>query len=159
MHSFLTIVAALVAVYLSTCVYGFVRNLINARKTGLPSVWLPFIDQDNIPWVMFSTPLRAWLQEHLPAWIFDRVTLAIYGWEFHQRNKPFEDYCGSQIDAKTFILITPGLLEINTANAEIAAQVLGRPNDFVQQDVSGFIVGRYGSRLMLGHLELICDVR
>lgn len=139
MPSLLVIAVTLLAAYAFTYIYTFIRNVINARKTGLPSIWVPW-NQQHIVWMLISPPLRGWFEQHLPARIFNRLTLCIYGWEFFQRLKPFEDYCGAQADLKTFMLVTCGRLEMYTSNAEVVAQILARPRDFMQLDIGNWIV-------------------
>lgn len=143
MPSFITVAATAVAVLILSYVYAFAKNTFDARNTGFPSIYLP-IAQDNIVWMLTSVPLRHFLRANLPARIFNRLNLSIYGWEFHHRFLPYEAFCGSQADLKTFMLVTCGRLELWTSNAEIVAQVLGRPKDFMQLDLSNWIVCYHG---------------
>ena len=141
MPSFLTIAGTLIAAYALTYIYAFVRNAFNGRETGFPTIWVPWHPQFII-WILISPPLRGWFEQHLPTRIFNRLTLCIYGWEFFQRFKPFDDYCGAQADLKTFMLVTCGRLEMYTSNAEVVAQILARPRDFMQLDIGNWIVSR-----------------
>lgn len=135
----MAIATTLLLAYVLTYIYSFVRNAINARKTGFPSIYVPW-NQQHIIWMLISPPLRGWLEQNLPAAIFDRLTLTIYGWEFFQRQKPYEEFCGAGAALKTFMLVTCGRLEIYTASAEVAAQILQRPSDFRQLDIASRIV-------------------
>lgn len=141
MPSTLAIGAMLVAAYFSTFIYALIRNFYNARNTGIPSVIVPW-DQNHFFWMLTSVPLRPWLQRHLPKYIYDRLVLCIYGWEFHERLRPFEEYSGPRGNDKSYMLVSCGRLELWTRDAEIAAQVLGRPRDFVQLDISALFVRR-----------------
>jgi hypothetical protein len=128
MPSILTILGTVVAAYLSTFVYALIRNLINARKTGFPYIVVP-IDQNHFTWMIASVPLRPWLQRNLPSWIWNRLTLTIYGYEFHEKLRPFEEYFDG---GKSYTQIGCGMFEFWTSDPEIASQILGRPRDFVQ---------------------------
>jgi hypothetical protein len=143
MPALLPILATLLAAYALTYAYTFAKNAINARKTGFPSIFVPW-SQQHILWMLTSPPMRGWYEQHLPSFIFNRLALCIYGWEFHQRVKPFDAYCGSQADLRTFMLVTCGRLELYASNAEIVAQILARPRDFMQLDIGNWIVSANG---------------
>ena len=146
MPSLLTVTATLVAAYFSTFIYCFIRNFFNARNTGFPSVICPW-DQNHFVWMIISVPLRPWLQKHLPKYVYDRLVLTIYGWEFHERLRPFEEYSGPRGNDKSYMLVTCGRSEFWTRDAEIAAQVVGRPREFTQVDMTDLFV-RYTFHLM-----------
>lgn len=136
MPSILTILGTLVAAYLSTFVYALIRNLIIARKTGLPYIVVP-IDQNHFIWMIASIPLRPWFRRNLPKWIWNRLTLTIYGWEFHEQLRPFEEYFDG---AKSYIHVGCGMLEFWTSDPEITSQILNRPGDFVQLKLTELFV-------------------
>ncbi|OQO07043.1 hypothetical protein B0A48_07609 [Cryoendolithus antarcticus] len=140
MPSILTIVAALLALCFLPWPYRFLRNFYYARKSGVPVIILPW-DQDNPLWIVISVPLRPVLQKILPKVVFERIVLAIYGWEFHDKLRPFEQYAAPQGNDKTFFLVTAGLSEITTRDPEVAWQIVSRPRDFVQaQWIAAFII-------------------
>ncbi|CAJ2509377.1 Uu.00g144030.m01.CDS01 [Anthostomella pinea] len=72
MPSIAVIAVGLLAAYCATFVYKFVRNYINARKTGLPMIFVPW-DQNSFFWMAFSVPLRPHLQKWLPKWIMTEM--------------------------------------------------------------------------------------
>lgn len=82
-----TIAASLVGAYILSYIYAFIRNALNARKTGLPSIYVP-VHQQNFLWMIISPPLRGWFEARLSTRLFNRLTLTIYGWKFFQRLKP-----------------------------------------------------------------------
>ena len=73
-------------------------------------------------------------------YIYDRLVLCIYGWEYHEKLRPFREYSGPRGNDKSYILVSCGRLELWTRDAEVAAQILGRPRDFVQLDLSSLFV-------------------
>lgn len=139
MPSVLTIAATTVVAYLSTFIYCFIRNFSNSRKTGFPSIIVPW-DQNHMVWMIISVPLRPWLQRRLPKWIYDRISLCIYGWEFHEKLRPFEQFSGPRGNDKSFMFVTCGRSEFSTRDPEIVAQILNRPRDFFQLDISELFV-------------------
>ena len=139
MPSILAIGATLVAAYLSTFIYSLFRNFVNARKTGFPSVIVPW-DQNHFFWMLTSVPLRPWLQKVLPKYIYGRLVQCIYGWEFHEKLRPFEEYSAPRGNNKSYILVTCGRFEFWTRDPEVGTQILGRPRDFVQFDLTALFV-------------------
>lgn len=139
MPTILTVVGTVIAAYFSTFVYCFIRNFINVRGIDLPSIIVPW-DQNHFLWMVTSVPLRPILQRYLPKFVYDRLVLTIYGWEFHERLRPFEEYSGPQGNEKSFMLVSCGRLELWTWDAEIVAQILGRPRDFMQVDLTDLFV-------------------
>lgn len=85
MPSFVAITGTLLAAYTFSYVYTFIKNTVNARKSGLPAIYLPWKSQ-HIVCMLISPPLRGWFEQHLPAVVFSRLTLCIYGWENFQRD-------------------------------------------------------------------------
>ncbi|KAK3696343.1 hypothetical protein LTR37_018008 [Vermiconidia calcicola] len=118
MASVLLICGTLIAAYFSTFIYCLIRNLFNARKTGLPAIIVPF-DQNHILWMMFSVPYQQWFREHLPRVVYDRLVLCMYGWEFHEKLGPFEKFSGPRGNDKTYVLVTCGRFELWSRDAEM----------------------------------------
>ena len=139
MASVLLICGTLVAAYFSTFIYCLIRNLFNVRKTGLPAIIVPF-DQNHILWMMFSVPYQQWFREHLPEVVYSRLSLCMYGWEFHEKLRPFEKFSGPRGNDKTYVLVTCGRFELWSRDAEVCAQIVGRPRDFTQLDISNLFV-------------------
>lgn len=147
MPSFLVIVATLLLVYCSSLVYRLLVNLLNARKSGFPYLVIPW-DQNHFVWMITSVPLRPWLIRHMPKWVYDRLSLTIYGFEFHEKLRPFEQYAASQGNDKSYVIVTPGKFEISTRDPEIAAEVLRRPGEFMQVDLTELFMGIFGQNLL-----------
>nr|OQO16771.1 hypothetical protein B0A51_14993 [Rachicladosporium sp. CCFEE 5018] len=147
MPSIFTIVAALLTLCFLPWPYRFLRNFYYARKSGVPVIILPW-DQDNPLWIVISVPLRPVLQKVLPKVLFERIVLAIYGWEFHDKLGPFEQYAAPQGNDKTFFLATAGLSEITTRDPEVAWQIVSRPKDFQQAQWISAFIGRFGQNVL-----------
>lgn len=148
MPSYLTIAGSIIVCYFSTFVYHLIRNLYYARKSGFQSIIVPW-DQNHLIWIVISVPLRSLLRKWLPRWLFQRMALTIYGYEFTEKLRPFEH------DEKTFMLVTCGRPEISTRDPELVAEILNRPRTFVQMDLTEKFVsaagtaGWNGARLIL----------
>ncbi|KAK4897815.1 hypothetical protein LTR27_004587 [Elasticomyces elasticus] len=149
MPSLLIIAAGLVAVYCSTFVYCFFRNLVRARKSGLPIVVVP-CDQNHWTWMLFSVPLRPQLQKYLPKSIWNRLALSIYGFEYHERKRPFEQYCNGE---KSYFHVGTGKSEIWTSDPEFAVEILRRPRDFQQQRIAELFIARFGQNVLTSNSE------
>jgi cytochrome P450 len=147
MPSFLAIVVTLLCVYCSSLVYRLLVNLFHARKSGLPYIIIPW-DQDNFFWLVVCVPLRPWLKRNLPKWAYDRLSLTIYGFEFHERLRPFEQHAAPQGNDKSYAIVTVGAFEVTTRDPEIVAEVLRRPRDFMQMDLSGLFMGKFGPNVI-----------
>lgn len=137
MPSYLTISASIVVAYFSTFVYHLIRNLSYARKSGFPSVLVPW-DQNHFIWIIISVPLRPYLEKWLPQWIYNRLVLCIYGNEFTENLRPFEQYLSA--DDKTFMLVTCGRPELSTRDPEIVVEILNRTRDFLPNDLTELFV-------------------
>lgn len=134
MAYFFLVPFAVVLIYLSTFIHRFVRNLRNARNTGFPSIIVP-IDPNHSVWQLTSVPLLPVFQKWLPKFVWDRISLCIYGWEFREKLRPFEQYSGPQGNDESYMLVTSGSSpEFWTRDPEIVMQILGRPGDFNQSN-------------------------
>lgn len=147
MPLFLAIVGSLLLVYSSSLVYRLLANLLDARKSGLPWLVIPW-DQDHFVWMMTSVPLRPWLKKNAPKWIYDRLSLTIYGFEFHEKLRPFEQFATPQGNDYSYAIVTPGKFEITTRDPEITAEILARPRDFVQVDLTALFMGKFGPNVL-----------
>lgn len=142
-----TVFASLIAAYCSKFIYCLIRNFFTARKTGFPSVIVPW-DQNHFFWMVASVPLRPHFQRWLPKAVYDRIVLTIYGWEFHERMRPFEEYSGPRGNDKSYMLVTCGKSEFWTYDADIANEVLRRPRDFQQVDITDLFMARFGHNVL-----------
>jgi len=138
---------AVVGGYCSTFVYCLIRNAYLASKTGFPSIVVPW-DQNHFIWMVTSVPLRTHLQNWLPMWMYNRLVLTIYGWEFHERLRPMKEYSGPSGNDKSFMLVTCGKPEFWTSDAEIANEILRRPRDFQQNDLTELFMSRFGHNVL-----------
>lgn len=93
-------------------------------------------------------PLWPLLRRVLPKWLYERIVLIIYGWEFHEGMRPFREYSGPRGNDKTFMLVTCGRTELNTRDAELVNQILGRPRDFQQLDLTDLFMAKFGHNVL-----------
>lgn len=147
MASFLAIVATLVVIYGSSLAYRLFVNLSHARSSGLPYIIIPW-DQNSFPWMITSVPLRPWLQRNMPKWVYDRLVLTIYGFEFHESLRPYNEYAAPQGNDKSYVIVTPGKLEVSTRDPEVVSEVLRRPGDFQQVDLTELFMAIFGQNVL-----------
>jgi cytochrome P450 len=144
---FLKALASIFLLYVLSCVFTFVRNVVAARKTGLPVILVP-INQDAPPWVVFSVPYRFQIKARLPTWLWNRISITIYGWEYHDRVKPFEELAKPQGNDKSFVMAGLGAIELWTRDPEVANEVLRRPHDFEQAELTSTILEVFGPNVL-----------
>jgi len=78
--------------------------------------------------------------------------MCIYGWEYHEGMRPFEDFCRQEANdgdkiIKSFILTGLGNIELWTADPEISSEILRRPDEFKQQPVTQKILSAFGDNV------------
>lgn len=139
--------ATLFLLYVFSCVYNLVRNVRQARRTKLPFILTP-MNQDALPWVVLGVPFRFQIKARLPDWLWDRLACTIYGWEYHDRVKPFQQFGKPQGNDKSFILAGLGAIELWTCDPEIASEILRRPHAFEQQEVTTKILSVFGPNVV-----------
>ncbi|KAM3417235.1 hypothetical protein BST61_g5494 [Cercospora zeina] len=139
--------AILVGWYFSAYLYNFVRNTIYARRSGLPWFFVPW-DQNSFFWMVASVPLRPYLSRLLPSWIWKRLALTIYSFEFQEKLAPFENFARPQGNELSYVMVTPGLYEVSTRDPEVGYEVLRRPRDFVQHHLTSMFMSRFGGNLL-----------
>jgi hypothetical protein len=121
--------AGVVILYIAWCIKGLLANYGKASKSGFP-VYITVVNPDNILWMLVSVLLRPFLSRFLPAALYDRVKLAIYGWEYITK------YSVQEQLGPTFISTNYATNELWTADPEIAQIILQRRKDFVQLDMT-----------------------
>jgi hypothetical protein len=141
MFGFFTILFGLSAAYILSCVYSLYRNYQIACASGVPVIVCP-VDPDNIIWMIIKVPLRPTLKKILPTFLFERINISIFGWEFFDK---FELH--SRVGL-TFCLATPGNVEFWIADPEVAQAVLAKRKDFVQPPVGKLVIGFLGPNIL-----------
>ncbi|GAB7357366.1 hypothetical protein MBLNU459_g8311t1 [Dothideomycetes sp. NU459] len=152
MFSIFVVFSALVPLYLIVLLYCLIRNVVAARWIGLPVLVYP-INPDSMIWLLISVPLRPWLKKVLPTRIWNRLTLTIYGWEFFEKRRPFDEYAAPQGDPRSFLLISYGGIQLCTADPSIAAEVLQRTSDFEMPALTGLFLGQFGHNVLTSNGE------
>jgi hypothetical protein len=122
------VLSTLTLLYALSTVWAFAKTFLAARKSGFPSYLSP-ANPSNPIWMISQVFLRPILANILPAAAFERINIAIYGWEFRGRYATHAKYGAS------FMYVTPGANELWVADEEIANAILARRNDFLMPDV------------------------
>lgn len=150
MPSYVVIALALFGLYASTFVYTFILNYLHARKSNLPYVCVPW-DQNHLFWMLASVPSRPFLKKHLPTWIWERLSLTVYAFEFTEKLRPFTQYAAPQGNDKTYVLVSMGYFEISTRDPEIAWEILSSQRSktgFIQHDLIKVFMSRFGPNVL-----------
>lgn len=143
----INLIGTLQLLYLSTFVYRLVRNVAAARWVGLPFLVYP-MNPNSLVWLLMSIPLRPWLKRNLPTRIWKRLTLMIYGWEFYEKRRPFDEYAAQHGGHKSFLTASCGALELWTADLILATDVLRRPGDFEMPSITGVLLAQFGHNVI-----------
>ncbi|KAJ5243258.1 uncharacterized protein N7469_001585 [Penicillium citrinum] len=143
----LAIISALLLFFITNYSWRLVRNISAAKSTGLPFLIYP-VDPSNIIWLLAAVPLRPWLRSVLPTRIWNRLTLTIYGWDFYEKRRPFDEYAAPQGNPKSFLMASCGPLELWTADPVVATDVLRRTDDFKMPPLVGVLLGQFGHNVL-----------
>jgi cytochrome P450 len=130
-------------------IYNLSKNVLITRKVGVPVVFTP-VDQTSIFWIMLSAPYRLLLKSLLPARIYNRVCLAIIGWEFHEKKRPFDQFTSEN---RTFILLGLSHFELWTADPQAVQDIILRTQDFLVPDSIGYALGKFGPNVLTSNGE------
>ncbi|KAJ2999054.1 hypothetical protein NUW58_g128 [Xylaria curta] len=152
---YILLFTTLLLLCLSRPVYTLLRNVINSRAIGVPTLLVP-VHQGNLLWLIISTTYRYHLQQLLPTWLWKRVSLTIRGWEFHEQLRPFQQqdpHHGDKL-CKSFLLVGFGALEFWTADPKAAQEICSRVHDFEVPRALKFALGQYGPNVMTTNGEI-----
>lgn len=154
MASLLVVGVAIVTIYLSIFIYNLLRNLINARRSGLPYIIVP-LDPNHTVWQLFSIPFLPYCERWLPKAMRDRISIITYGWEFREKLRPFKQYASPQGNDESYMLVTCGGPEFWTCDPQIVTQVLSRTNDFQQSFETVLFVSKRSTSLRTTPLIIV----
>ena len=129
MAFFLTAILTSFTIYLLSNLWSFCNHYREARKSNLPIVICP-VYPNNVPWQILSVPLRPWLQRYLPAFLWERVKLAIYGWPFFDKREAHSKL------GEAFLLVSWGSVELWIADPDVSGIVMARRKDFMQNKLT-----------------------
>ncbi|KAK2750849.1 cytochrome P450 CYP13A3 [Colletotrichum kahawae] len=147
MSVLLNAVGVLGTLWLFATIYRLIQYVRSAKGTGIPVLVFP-IDPNNVFWILASVPLRPWLKNNLPTRVWKRMVLTIYGWEFYEKRRPFDEYCAPKDDRRSFMVASCGGVELWTADPVLATEVLRRTGDFDMPALTGLFLGHFGHNVL-----------
>lgn len=142
MLSLLSITALLATLYYGSFAVKFIRNYFIARKTGFKIICIPW-DVSSPVWMVLSPLARDLFERHLPTWAWERVSFALNAHEMWTKRK---SYC--KLGDGSYMLVTCGPIEICSSDPEVVYELLRRPRDFNQQDISNLVLSFFGTNLV-----------
>ncbi|KAK4119652.1 cytochrome P450 monooxygenase-like protein [Parathielavia appendiculata] len=149
-YAFSAIIAILLLLLIRFA-YNYSKTLAEARRIGLPLVLVP-VDQIQLLWILLAPPNRERIRRILPKWLWKRVSLMIFGWEFHEKLRPFDEYVPGHGHGKgvgrTFILLGLQKGEIWTADPVAANDILTRVREYEAPHAISFALGTYGPNVL-----------
>jgi cytochrome P450 len=135
--------------YITRLIYTFGQNIAEAQAIGVTVKIIP-VDQGNVLWLMLSNPIRHLSRRVLPEGASRRLNLAIFGWEFGEKRRPFDDLSTSPDAPHRHSYILAGLkkLELWTIDPEAIQDVLHRTHAFEVPSTLAFALGQFGPNVM-----------
>jgi cytochrome P450 len=135
--------------YITRLLYTFRQNIAKAQAIGIAVKIIP-VDQGNVLWLMLSNPIRYLSRKVLPESASQKLNLAIFGWEFGEKRRPFDDLStGSDAPRRnSYILAGLKKLELWTIDPEAIQDVLQRTHAFEVPAALEFALGQFGPNVM-----------
>jgi cytochrome P450 len=135
--------------YITRLLYTFRQNIAKAQAIGIAVKVLP-VDQGSVFWLMLSNPIRYLSRKALPESASRKLNLAIFGWEFGEKRRPFDDLSIGSDAPKRNSYILAGLkkLELWTIDPEAIQDVLHRTHAFEVPSTLAFALGQFGPNVM-----------
>ncbi|KAH7012471.1 cytochrome P450 [Microdochium trichocladiopsis] len=121
--------------------WALFRNYQIARVLGLPMVIVPY-DPDGFLFGVLSEPLKHLLRRILPQSARQAFDMTLWGWEWHDKSAAHEGL------GLSFVVVTPGLTRLITADPAMASAILTRRRDFVHPEVTTKIMGVLGHNIV-----------
>ena len=125
----MAIILALLCLIMTWYFSSLPQNYRVACSTRLPIIVSP-INPANPFWLVFSSMFEPALSRFLPKYLYNRIKVTIFGWEYRCR------YAVHEKLGPVFVLVTPASNEVWIADADMAANVLLRRNDFLQMELA-----------------------
>ncbi|KAJ5233150.1 hypothetical protein N7468_006106 [Penicillium chermesinum] len=133
--------------------YNLVKNLAAARRIGVPIVVVP-VNQSSLWWLLIAPSQKLRLQRLLPRKIWERIAIAIFGFEFHEKLRPFEQYATApgQEMGKTYVLVGLGWrLDLWTTDPHVTQEILTRVRDFEMPKEMKIPMGQFGPNILMSN--------
>ena len=102
----------------------FARNLAAAKASGIKYIWAPFFPHNRyyqLACIIIVPIIRCLPKSWTGLW-FD---MTLVDWAWTRRYEPFK-----RIGSDTFIVVTPEINILHTADADVISQITTRRNDF-----------------------------
>ncbi|KAG5981021.1 hypothetical protein E4U55_003373 [Claviceps digitariae] len=150
---------AFVTIYLLYYIHRFSRNVIDGWATGLPMLVVP-VDQTQALWRLWAPNNRNRLQKVLPRRLWDRIKLTIFGWEFNEKLRPFEQFAKhhenfeENKDGLSYSLVGFNGVGIWTVDPVAAHDVLLRNRDFEVSYAIQYALGQFGPNVLTTNGDL-----
>ncbi|KAJ6172786.1 hypothetical protein N7470_001853 [Penicillium chermesinum] len=128
--------------------YNLVKNLAAARRIGVPIVVV------LLWWLLIAPSQKLRLQRLLPRKIWERIAIAIFGFEFHEKLRPFEQYATApgQEMGKTYVLVGLGWrLDLWTTDPHVTQEILTRVRDFEMPKEMKIPMGQFGPNILMSN--------
>lgn len=144
-------IVTIIVLFLIRFAYNYTKTWAEIRRIGLSLVLVP-VDQVQLLWLLLTPPNRERIRRWLPERIWKRVNLMIFGWEFHEKLRPFDEYvpghsAGNGV-GRTFLLLGLRKGELWTADPVAANDILTRVREYEVPAATDYALGTYGPNVL-----------
>lgn len=124
---------------------------VDGNENETPHVWR---DSQTLLWLLAGPSQKLRLQRLLPTKLWERIAITIFGWEFHEKMRPFEQYAtkpgGSM--GRTYVLIGFGpRIDLWTTDPKATQDILVRVRDFEMPKEVAVPLGQFGPNILMSN--------
>ncbi|KAH7327324.1 cytochrome P450 [Rhexocercosporidium sp. MPI-PUGE-AT-0058] len=128
---------------LSTC-WSLMKNIHVAQATGIRYVVVPWFIYNSLTSMLLNRTVLRLLNNILPTSSVDSWRqLVISTWPLRLRHAPF-----TRLGTDTFLTVSPGGIILNTADADLIAQITSRGTDFPKPTHIYRLISIYGENIV-----------
>ncbi|KAG4433097.1 hypothetical protein IFR05_011415 [Cadophora sp. M221] len=128
---------------LNSC-WSLLKNIRVAQATGIRYVVVPWFIYNSFTSMLLSRTVLRFLNSILPACSVDSWRhLVTSTWPLRLRHAPF-----TRLGTDTFLTVSPGGIILNTADADLIAQITSRGTDFPKPTQIYRLISIYGENIV-----------
>ncbi|KAL5327881.1 hypothetical protein ACEPPN_005587 [Leptodophora sp. 'Broadleaf-Isolate-01'] len=133
----------LLLLLLNSC-WSLLKNIRVAQATGIRYVVVPWFIYNSLTSMLLSRTVLRFLNNILPACSVDSWRhLVTSTWPLRLRHAPF-----TRLGTDTFLTVSPGGIILNTADADLIAQITSRGTDFPKPTHIYRLISIYGENIL-----------
>lgn len=146
-------VATLLLLWPLGYLFNLISNIIEVRKTGLPVIIVP-VNYASLFWFLSGSALKSYLPRWLPTKLWERLSITIFGFEFEEKMRPFEQYAtqpGEEMGRTYFLVGLGKRIDVWTTDPKAAQDMLVRVRDFEMPKEVAEPLGQFGPNILMSN--------